>query len=653
MTETLDITTAASLLGVTTRRARQMCESGKLVGAVNRGRGWEIPRTAHAMFYDAARTGGSADALSGIAKHKRQAALSRLGLVAAAERFIAAAIRSGGSRRQAMAAFCRDADVSVRSMQRWMSDYRKDGIAGLIDGRGAGSTGPEISADAWNEFLSLYLDLRRPSVRQVYDIVCFKNQQQGLQWRIPSLRRVQQMVCERVPKPVLILHREGQAAYDEQCAPYIETDLDAVEPGAVWIGDHHQCDCWVQYRGKWIRPWLTAWEDMRSRTIVGWKLTDSPNATTILLAFRHGCERFGPPEAVKIDNGKDYDSELFTGTTKQRRRLQVKLDTENVSGLYALMNISVSFSIPYHPQSKAIERWFDTLEGQFVRTMPTYCGKDTQRRPEDLFDYLKTSRALDEAMELDEFGELIGQYIEVYNNTAHSGRGMNQATPMSVMASRSGRRMVDADSLGLLCQVWTKAKVGKNGVTVRGITGYGQYDPLLHQYFGRDVRCTYDPDDMETVRVFDANTYQYITTAAQQPFAGYQVGEDDIRKQTAAKARARKVVKQFKPAAKIANTSLTHLAVAAALSRTQPPSDETTMPALRPVATVMDGQATVIGRVERTRRLKRAVGAEGTTRDIELNLDMMRSSPADAEIDLRLGVIEPPKKNINLRLFER
>ena len=110
---------------------------------------------------------------------------------------------------------------------------------------------------------------------------------------------------------------------------------------------------------------------MRSRTVVGYCITAAPNSTTILQAFRSGCQTYGPPDAVKIDNGKDYDSELFTGTTKKRRRLETKLDETNITGLYAMMAIAVSFAIPYHPQSKAIERWFDTLEGQFVRTRPT------------------------------------------------------------------------------------------------------------------------------------------------------------------------------------------------------------------------------------------------------------------------------------------
>lgn len=254
----------------------------------------------------------------------------------------------GGNRSAAMAAFSKQADVPVRTIQRWSRQFKDKGLAGLVDSRGKGATfGPLISPDAWNEFLSLYLDLRQPSVISCLRNVEFINRRHNKGWTIPSVRAMQRYVKSHIPYKVLVLQREGQAAFDAKCAPYIETDMDTIEPGAVWIGDHHQCDCWVRYRNKWIRPWLTVWEDMRSRAIVGWCVTPSPNSTTILIAFKMGVKKYGPPEAVKIDNGKDYDCQMWTGVTKtQRITKKVRLDEALVTGLYAMMDISVSFSIP-------------------------------------------------------------------------------------------------------------------------------------------------------------------------------------------------------------------------------------------------------------------------------------------------------------------
>jgi putative transposase len=90
-----------------------------------------------------------------------------------------------------------------------------------------------------------------------------------------------------------------------------------------------------------------------------------------LRAFKRGCETYGPPDAVKIDNGKNYDSEMWTGTTKKKRKALKKgyLDEKRIAGLYGKLGINVSFAIPYNAKAKPIERFFATLDDQFVRTM--------------------------------------------------------------------------------------------------------------------------------------------------------------------------------------------------------------------------------------------------------------------------------------------
>lgn len=653
MSTHVDIPTAADLMGVSAGHVRRLCIDGKLPGATRSGRTWQIPRTAHPALAERRRTPPAAGDLSHVPPDKLEAAAAKRRLIEQCADYCTAAAAAGAKRTQAMAAFARQADVPPSSLYHWQRQWRRHGLAGLIDKRGGDAPGQlTITPDAWQEFLSLYLDPRRPSVRQCWQIVCHLNDRHARGWTLPSLRRMQQLVAERIPLPVAVLHREGLAAYEAKCAPYIETDMDSIEPGAVWIGDHHQCDCWVRHRGAWIRPWITAWEDMRSRAIVGWCITSSPNSTTILHAFRRGCEQYGPPESVKIDNGKDYDSELFTGTTKQRRRLNLKLDRDNIAGLYALLDIRVSFAIPYHPQAKSIERWFDTLESQYVRTLPTYCGKDPARRPEALAAYLKTDRALRESLELDAFASQVGDYIALYNRTPHTGRGMDGRAPLEVLHTRRARRMICAETLDLLCRVWTGERtVGKNGVKVRGLW-YGTYDPALLMHQGRKVRCAYDPDDMTQVRVYDARSYAYLTTAQQPTLVGYgaEANEDDLRAASRQKARARKLVKQYKPAARIAATQLPHLTLQAAADRARPEADEPSKP-VRPVATPLDGQAAQVRRTERTRAVKRAAGAEGTEQVIDLDWDWDEpTEPQRPLLDLGLDDEFDPAPQAAIRL---
>ena len=544
MNPTVDIPTAADLMGLNEGHIRRLCKEGKLPGAVRQGSNWQIPCTAHpklAPVKSPEQLSASLDTAA-IPPAKLESAVWKRGILDQCESFCAAFVRNGGQRSHAMEAFARQAEVPVRSLQRWHLKWRQQGLAGLVDSRGQGeSFGPLITPEAWNEFLSAYLDLRQPTVKSCWQNLSFVNTRQNKGWTIPSLRTMQQYVNDNIPLPVLVLHREGLKAYEERCAPYIETDMDSIEPGAVWVGDHHQFDFWIRHRGRWIRPWITAWEDMRSRAVLGWVITPSPNSTTILQAFKVGATSYGPPAAVKIDNGKDYDSQLWTGVTKTQRITQkVRLDETLVAGLYAMMNIGVSFAQPYHPQSKSIERWFCTVEMQFGKTMPTYCGKDTGSRPEDLFDFLATDRAVEEAMDLDEFTAAFAGYIEVYNNTPHSGRGMNGQTPMQVMRQRTSRRAMAEGVMELLLRNWTKEiTVGKNGVKVNGI-GYGRYDAALLMHQGRKVRCTTSAEDIQQVSVYDAHSYQLLAIATANGQLGYgaAANADDLREATAQIGRA-------------------------------------------------------------------------------------------------------------------
>jgi len=606
-----------------------MCKAGGIAGAKREGKQWLVPVTWDSRLCGVNQPEHLAEQLAGIPKNKLEVAKTKLGTIVEFEKFAAAAVCNGGTRTKAMNAFCLQKKVSPRTIYGWIRQYRDHGLIGLVDTRGGGAAIRQISSDAWDLFASLWLDPRQPTVKACWQNVSFVNQQQNMGWFIPTLNAVYRLVAERIPMPVQVLHREGLAAYEARCAPYVIKDMDSVEPGAVWIGDHHQCNCWVRYRNRWVRPWITAWLDMRSRLIIGVDVNASPNQTTIMLAMRRGIERYGPPASVKIDNGKDYDSEMFTGTTKVRRRTLQKgyLDETLIAGIYAMMDIGVSFSIPYHPQSKSIERWFDTMDVQFCKSIPTYCGKDSARRPENLQAYLQSSKAVAEAYSLDDFAGMMATYIKTYNNSAHTGDGMDGRTPVEVMATRTNRRVLRDGVLDLLMRVWSgELTIGKNGVHFKGLW-YGQYDTELMMRQGHKVRLAYNPDAMQKVYVYDAVTYKLITIAEQAQLVGYgaDVDETALRDAMRKKSRATKTVREYKDATLAKQMDLPSLTLAAMAAATKETSgggnDNET---LRPVATVMDGQIKTHIQKEMQSRVRKAVGDDVITLDMS---KLRRESP--------------------------
>lgn len=632
-----------------------MCRNGDLPGATQPKGKWKIPITAHAALRKGVASAPDASGdLAVVAAHRREEATRRLGHVRAAVAAGHESVAAGGRHGDGLRAYAAANGLSERTLRRWIAQYKDDGLDGLVDRRGGEEGSGGITPDAWRRFEALYLTPRQWSVRLCRQTIVHESREQGYGWQVPSLRVLQRMASE-IPLPVRVLHREGMEAYNAQCAPYIQIDPDSVAPGAIWVGDHHQCNCWVRHRGRWVRPWLTAWQDMRSRALVGWHVSCNPNQTTILLAFKRGCESYGPPSSVKIDNGKDYDSELWTGTTKARRRKIAKgyLDEPMVAGLYAMLGISVSFSIPYHPQSKPIERFFDTFDRQFVKTMATYCGKDTARKPEHLNKLLERT-AGDHCMTLDAFAAKASTWIDtVYHRQAHTGVGMHGRAPLAVLADRTSRRVVKPGVLDLMCRVWSPAlKISKGGsVQFKGVK-YGMGNEALIVRQGQEVRLAYDPDDMARVHVYDAATWRLITIAEQPRLVAYglsgggPVAESDFREAHRQKARAKKAIRAARPAHRVANTQLTDLAVAAqgaaasadapqpseALAKEgrQPPTLKPAAtsakegPTLRPVATVLDDQLDLHRRLEQQQILRRAVGAEAPRKKLDFNLDALR-----------------------------
>ena len=576
-------------------------------------------------------------ALSEIAADKREDALNRVGVVLEFEKFSGGVVRTGGTRSEALAAYSTQHNIPARTLTRWISKYRDNGIIGLVDTRGrSGGFAEPISEEAFDFFKSMWLTEQRLSVNQCWQNIRYINHSQKKGWTIPGLRTLYDLVDKRIPLPVQVLHREGLASYEAKCAPYIQTDPDSVEPGQVWVGDHHQFNCWIRHGGQWIRPWLTAWEDMRSRAIVGWHISPSPNQTTIMLAMKKGIKAFGPPDSVRIDNGKDYDSEMWTGTTKAKRKALPKgyIDERGVAGLYAMMQISVSFAIPYHPQSKLIERFFDTADCQFTKTIATYCGKDSERKPENLNDLLTSQKGIGNGFDLNGFAELFGRYVEVYNNNSHSGVGMDGRTPEQVLATRASKRIILDDVLELLMRVWSRELiVGKNGVRFKGLC-FGQYNPDVLARQGKAVFLAYDPDDLRRVYVYDAITRKLITAAEQNQFVnfGSATSEAHLRNAIRQKARALKTVREYRDSSLVANTDLASLAIRAREKEQASNNEEQANKTLRPVQTPLDGQITAHKQLRAKAKLTARPKEEPLDLDLSL-LNPMRENGPDIEFD--------------------
>ena len=292
-------------------------------------------------------------------------------------------------------------------------------------------------------------------------------------WKIGSLDSLIRIINTKTPPAIRTLARHGLKRYEADYALKILRDYEETWPNFMWVGDHHIFDVFVLYAGKILRPWVTAWLDLRTRSLMGWCISFRPNSQTIAMALAHAImpkqdARFpqcGLPQSVYIDNGKDYRAkylggdeivigkvdypaiiERFAGLgidpfyidleyddtvkawVKRRGEKALIVKKVRVGGVYARLGIGQRYATAYHPWAKPIERHFRDVVQSFSRQQPGWCGSGHEERPEKLACEIKRGLLLS----LPEFCSRFYEYAIEKNNLSHSGHGMNGHSPTEV-----------------------------------------------------------------------------------------------------------------------------------------------------------------------------------------------------------------------------
>lgn len=157
----------------------------------------------------------------------------------------------------------------------------------------------------------------------------------------------------------------------------------------VWFSDHKQFDIFVRVNmnGKWIvkRPWITAIIDAASSVMVSYVLSLQPNSDCIAECFARACAftvdtpYCGIPDYFYIDNGKDYRSKKIQGLVNNDQPLFFNKDF-SASGILEWFGIKVIHALPYKGCSKSIESIWGTIDDEWIRELPGYCGCNAMDR---------------------------------------------------------------------------------------------------------------------------------------------------------------------------------------------------------------------------------------------------------------------------------
>jgi len=300
--------------------------------------------------------------------------------------------------------------------------------------------------------------------------------------------------------------RIGSKELNDKFMPYQERDYTKFAVMGLWCSDHHMLDLFVRDGKKFYRPWVTAFQDMRSRKIVGWHISKNPCTYTILQALYHGVTNFGCPDGVYFDNGADYKSKRLNGyeiVYSEDEKLKI-------NGVFQKYNIGVHFAEPYHGQSKPIERFFRTLLEEFSKTFNSFTGSNTSITLQENIEYKKHVEKTCKVT-IDEVKGQFDTWITKWNASwSHSGNGMNGRTPDDVFNEGIKNRIridIDMNYKQALFSTYEHHPITRNGVKFDGRDYYNlQFVALLGKKVnGRSVKykIVRDIDDVGKVYVYD------------------------------------------------------------------------------------------------------------------------------------------------------
>lgn len=373
-----------------------------------------------------------------------------------------------------LAEAARQHGVTPRTIERWISAYKREGFRGLVRRRRSDRGKHHLPEELQSFIEGLALQRPRRKVTRIHEMACEVADREG--WKPPGYRLVYNIVREIDPALWTLAH-QGVAAYEQ--AYDLVYRREAGSRNEIWQADHTELDVWViDDKGKPKKPWLTIIEDDYSRALPGYYLGfENPSVVRTSLALKQaiwykadpGWRVCGIPDVFYTDHGADFIS-------------------KHLEQVAAELSMVLIFCTAGKPRGKGkVERIFETVSEMFESKMPGWAPEGKPDKDEQLL----TLRQLDER-----FHQWL---VEVYHHRIHSETGQPPLERWS--ASDELPWMPDSEEqLNLLLLTATEdRKIHNDGIR---FLGHRYIDEALAPYVGRYVVLRYDPRNVTTVQVY-------------------------------------------------------------------------------------------------------------------------------------------------------
>jgi len=423
--------------------------------------------------------------------------------------------------------------ITERTIRNYLAAYKKNHLGGLVRKKRRDHGKARAANRKAAEWVKAeYIKPHQPSVKEIHEALSRQYVQSNID--APSYSFVRS-VCNSIDPDLVARCRIGEREYQNKFAYYAQRKKPPLP--RMWVdGDHHQCDRPVIFRdGSIGRPWLTAIRDNCTLEILGFSVNANQtagkysNSRTIASVLRQGILRkqderwpsFGLFDHFYTDLGKDFRSKYIRAICHD-------------------LGISWVSARGYHGQSKPIERWFRTMEGQ-LRGLPGYIGNKPDNNPER--QRIGAPRTWEEMrkdlMTIDQLEkELLDWILDRYHHA--DSKALKGISPMAALEAHNKkgwtvREVSDERALDLLLMERIE-RGGENPTVRRGkIQAFGTTleprffeAPELCELSGQDAQVYYDPDKIGELIVYKDN--RFVCVAKNAELLSFGATKDDMKR---------------------------------------------------------------------------------------------------------------------------
>jgi hypothetical protein len=364
---------------------------------------------------------------------------------------------------------------------------------------------------------------------------------------IPAEWALRRRMNVKVPRAVQILARKGKEEA-RKLFPAQQRSVAHLMAMQYVNTDGHKLDLHVQFPGrdKPTRVYLMATQDLYSRKILSWTLTEAETWEAVRTIVGRMVEEHGIPERLYMDNGKAFASKKISGKTG--RRFRFKITEDEVSGLLKTLGIEGRFVKPYSGRSKPIERaWRDLAEEicKHPDMAGAYTGRSPAHKPENYGKWAVPIEQLEKhvAARIAEHNARIGRETETARGRSFDATfAESMADPANLVRFASPMQR----SLWMLTAETVTARKPAGAVHLFGNRYHARE---LNEWIGRKLTVRFDPSDLHgTVKVYDKDD-RFICDAACVAKTGFDC-QASARETARAESAAAKSLKAQKDAAR-------------------------------------------------------------------------------------------------------